>query len=201
MFDGIVAIAGGANRWAHRYVPNPIDEQNVIRMNLDTLYSAAIVDISQGATLTMPDAGDRYMTAMIANEDHYVNRVFSGAGIYDLTVDEFDTPFVMIDMRTLVDPTDTEDVAEVNRLQDALVIESVASRPYTHPEYDEDSRKDTYEAIYALAQNIGSSARTFGKREEVGAIRHMIATASGWGGRPSTFRKQAHSQTVGSRSP
>ena len=35
-------------------------DQPVIRMNRDTLYSFAIVDISEGATLTVPDSGDRY---------------------------------------------------------------------------------------------------------------------------------------------
>lgn len=34
-------------------------------MNRDTLYSAAVVDIADGATLTLPEVGDRYMSAMI----------------------------------------------------------------------------------------------------------------------------------------
>jgi hypothetical protein len=43
----------------------PLDKQAVIRMNRDTLYSAAIVDISKGATLTIPDAGNRYLSVMV----------------------------------------------------------------------------------------------------------------------------------------
>ena len=35
--------------------PTPLDKQNVIRMNRDTLYSFTIVDISKGATVTMPE--------------------------------------------------------------------------------------------------------------------------------------------------
>jgi hypothetical protein len=35
--------------------------------NRDTLYRTAIVDISEGATLNVPDAGDRYMSATIVN--------------------------------------------------------------------------------------------------------------------------------------
>ena len=52
-----------------------IDDQPVIRKNRDTLYSGALVDISQGATLTLPDAGDRYLSAMVVNNDHYINEV------------------------------------------------------------------------------------------------------------------------------
>ena len=48
----------------------------MIRSNRDTLYSIAIVDISGGATLTVPDAEGRYISVMIVNEDHYINRVF-----------------------------------------------------------------------------------------------------------------------------
>ena len=37
--------AGGVNRWHHNRTPTPIDQQPVIRMNRDTLYSMAVVDI------------------------------------------------------------------------------------------------------------------------------------------------------------
>jgi hypothetical protein len=55
-------------------------------MNRDTLYSSAQVDISEGATVTLPDAGGRYMTVMAVNGEHYINRVFSEPGTYELTV-------------------------------------------------------------------------------------------------------------------
>ncbi len=54
-------VAGKVNTWAHLRTPTPIDNQAVIRMNRDTLYSAVLVDISKGATLTIPDTGDRYL--------------------------------------------------------------------------------------------------------------------------------------------
>src|SRR5689334_1551968 len=52
--------AGGVNLFRHNREPASVDQQTVIRMNRDTLYSFAVVDVSDGATLTMPDAGDRY---------------------------------------------------------------------------------------------------------------------------------------------
>ncbi len=52
-------VGGEVNTWGHIRTPAPIDQQIVIRMNRDTLYSAVVVDISKGATLTIPDAGDR----------------------------------------------------------------------------------------------------------------------------------------------
>ena len=54
MFASFQADAGGVNRLHHSRTPTPIDDQPVIRMNRDTLYSAAIVDISAGATRRRP---------------------------------------------------------------------------------------------------------------------------------------------------
>ncbi len=71
MFEGVLAQSGGVNRWVHLREPTPLDRQTVIRMNLDTLYSAVITDIRDGAVLTIPDAGDRYVSVTMINEDHY----------------------------------------------------------------------------------------------------------------------------------
>src|SRR5262249_20606843 len=136
MFGSIVADAGGVNVWRHNRTPTPIDHQPVIRMNRDTLYSSAVVDISAGATLTIPDAGARYLSVMIVNEDHYINRVFHEPGEYELTTAEFDTPFVVAAARILVDPADPADVAEVNALQDQLGLRSRASAAFVVPDYD-----------------------------------------------------------------
>jgi hypothetical protein len=80
MMAGLQRDAGGVNQFSHNREPAAIDKQTVIRMNRDTLYSFAVVDISAGATLTVPDAGKRYLSVMIINEDHYINQVFHDAG-------------------------------------------------------------------------------------------------------------------------
>lgn len=67
--DRFIKVSGGINKWGHTYQPTPLDKQNVIRMNRDTLYSFVVVDISEGATLTLPDPGNRYMSIMAVNED------------------------------------------------------------------------------------------------------------------------------------
>jgi hypothetical protein len=133
MFAGIQAAAGGVNQWDHLRAPTAVDEQTVIRMNRDTLYSFAVVDISQGAVFSLPEAGERYLSAMVVNEDHYINRVFHGAGEYRLAVEEFDTPHVLLAVRTMVDPRDPEDLVAVAALQDQLSIHATADRPFSAP--------------------------------------------------------------------
>jgi hypothetical protein len=75
MLSNLMADAGGINRWQHNRVPTPLDHQTVVRMNRDTLYSYAVVDLAEGAVVTVPDSGDRYATLMVVNQDHFINQV------------------------------------------------------------------------------------------------------------------------------
>ncbi len=136
MFDGILAQAGEVNAWLHMREPAPLDRQSVIRMNRDTLYSAAVVDISAGAVVEIPDVGDRYLSVQMTNEDHLVNRVLREPGRHEVTVEEYGSRFVNPSVRIFVDPDDPADVAAVNAVQDGLVIEAGSAGPYTHPDYD-----------------------------------------------------------------
>src|SRR5687768_11732706 len=100
MMHDLQANAGGVNRLVHNREPAAIDNQTVIRMNRDTLYSYAVVDLSAGATLTLPEHGERYLSAMVVNENHYINTVFHDAGTYELTPDQFGSRYVVVAIRT-----------------------------------------------------------------------------------------------------
>lgn len=176
--------AGGINRFQHNRAPAPVDQQTVIRMNRDTLYSFAVVDVSAGASLTIPDPGRRYLSVMAVNEDHYINRVLHDAGRYELTADDLGSPYVVIVARTLVDPHDPGDLMAVAALQDELLIEAVAERPFVSPTYDIESMNRTRQALLGLAADMTSFESSFGRKEEVDPVHHLISTAAGWGGLP-----------------
>jgi hypothetical protein len=53
VFDDILMRSGGINQWLHYREPTGVENQPVIRMNRDTLYGSANLDISQGATVTV----------------------------------------------------------------------------------------------------------------------------------------------------
>ena len=185
-FDRTVEMAGGVNRFFHLRGPTPLDKQIVIRMNRDTLYSGVVVDISQDATLVVPDAGDRYMSIMVVNEDHYINKVIHGPGEHELTVKEFGTPYVCLAVRTLVDASDPADIRKANALQDQLKIKAASAKPYTHPDYDPESYKITYDSLLVLSRGVADAGAgaTFGRKEDVDPVRHLLGTAWGWGGLP-----------------
>lgn len=176
--------SGGVNKLFHLHQPTPIDMQPTIRMNRDTLYSMAIVDVSEGATLNVPDPGDRYLTVQVVNQDHYMPRVFSGGGTIELTEEELGTPYVALLMRILVDSEDPEDVAEVVKIQEGMTLEAKSNRKFEAPTYDKDSFENVLRAALELGRFSPDSTRTFGPKGKVGPVRHFIGAAIGWGGLP-----------------
>lgn len=186
MFAAINANAGGTNRWDHAYAPTPIDKQTIIRMNRDTLYSSAVIDVSEGATITIPDAGGRYISVMLVNDGHFINRVLHEPGEHQLTAEELGSDFVLAAARILVDSDDPEDVQAVNALQDQLAVHSNAGRELPALDYDADSFAETRAAVLTLAKGMTNIEHAFGTAEHVDPLRHLLATASGWGGLPET---------------
>ena len=186
MFADIQRDAGGVNTFRHNREPASIDAQTVIRLNRDTLYSFAIVDLSEGATLVVPDAGERYLSVMIVDRDHYVRAVLHDAGTYDLAERAPGADYVLVAARTLVDPDDPDDLARVAEVQDALQLEAGSAVAFAGDEYDPASLDATRSALLALAAGLRSFERTFGSRDEVDPVRHLIGTAAGWGGLPES---------------
>ena len=184
MMAGLQRDAGGVNQFSHNREPAAIDKQTVIRLNRDTLYSFAVVDISAGAVLAVPDAGERYLSVMIVNEHHYINRVIHDAGSHDLTTEELGSPYVVVAARTLVDPRDREDLVAVAAVQDQLGIRAASGRPFELPDYEPGGFDRTRKALLGLAAEQESFERSFGRREDVDPVHHLIASAAGWGGLP-----------------
>lgn len=178
--------SGGVNTFRHNRAPAPIDKQTVIRMNRDTLYSFAVVDVSGGATLTLPDHGDRYLSVMAVNEHHFINLVLHDAGEHQLSTELLGSPHVMLAVRMLVDPADPDDIAAVAALQDQIVLTAASATPFEMPDYDTTTLNETRDALLSLARNLSSFDRTFGTRDEVDPVHHLIGTAAGWGGLPSS---------------
>ena len=186
MFADLQRDAGGVNAFSHNRTPAAIENQTVIRLNRDTLYSFAVVDLAEGATLTLPEHGARYLSAMVVNNDHYIYAIYHDAGTYQLTVAEHGTPYAMVGVRILADPNDPADLAEVAVLQDQLGLTAASTTPFEYPDYDPTSLDATRDALLALVAQLTDLARTFGRPDEVDPIRHLMGAAAGWGGLPGS---------------
>ncbi|MBD9373594.1 DUF1254 domain-containing protein [Rhizobium sp. ARZ01] len=176
---------GGLGKFVHRREPAAIDDQIVIRLNRDTLYSSAVFDLDAGpVTITLPDAGDRFMSMQVISEDHYVPEVVYGAGSYTLDKDKVGTRYALAAIRTLVDPSSPDDVAKVHALQDAIKVEQASAGSFEVPNWDAVSQKKVRDALLSLQSTLPDFRRAFGKKEDVDPIRHLLASAAAWGGNP-----------------
>jgi hypothetical protein len=176
---------GGLGKFFHRREPAAIDNQTVIRLNRDTLYSSAVFDLEAGpVTVTLPDAGKRFMSMQIINQDHYVPEVVYGAGSYTFDKDKAGTRYIVAAIRTLVDPSDPTDVDQVHALQDAIKVNQKDRGSFKIPNWDQPSQKKVRDALLVLGATLPDFKKAFGTRDEIDPVRHLIATASAWGGNP-----------------
>jgi len=176
----IVGLAGGLNSWIHLRTPTPIAQQEVIRMNRDTLYSSAVLDLSEPAIVVMPGTGGRYQSLQVINREHY-SFAYTDPGRYELTEELVGSRYGYLIVRTFLDP---DDVAATNALQDALQIEGGGNGPLDLPDWNIEQMMTARDALNTLAKLGISNVGAFGTKDEVDPVVHLILTAAGWGGMP-----------------
>ncbi|RVG29892.1 DUF1254 domain-containing protein [Sinorhizobium meliloti] len=176
---------GGFGKFFHRREPATIENQSVIRLNRDTLYSGAVFDLESGpVTITLPDAGKRFMSLLAINEDHYVSAVSYG-GTSTFSKDQVGSRYMVIAIRTFVDPSDPKDVEQVHALQDAVKIDQAGGPgKFEVPDWDQASQKKVRDALLILATTMPDFNKSFGSKAEVDPVRHLVASAAAWGGNP-----------------
>lgn len=177
---------GGFGKFTHRREPASIDDQTVVRLNRDTLYSAAVFDLDAGpVTVTLPDPGKRFMSMQVIDEDQYTPQVSYGGGKHELTRQKIGTRYVLVGVRTLVDPNDPKDVAAVHALQDAIKVEQPGGPgKFEIPNWEPMSQKKVLDALVALGETLPDTRRMFGPRGSVDPVRRLIGSAVAWGGNP-----------------
>ncbi len=187
LYFSAAAKEQGFGKFRHRRKLTALDKQTVIRMNRDTLYSAAVFDLDAGVvTVTLPDAGDRFISLQEINQDHYCYGVVYEPGAYSFTRAKYVTRYLMIVVRIMVDPSKPGDLEEVHKLQDAIKVKLHGDGPgkFEVPAWDPASQKKVRDALLVLGSTLPDSKRMFGRKEEVDPVRHLIGTAMAWGGNP-----------------
>ena len=185
-FAGLIAMGDGIGKFHHNREMVPVDVHVVQRGNRDTLYSTAVVDLDAGpVTITLPDAGTRFMTMIFIDEDHYVHDVMYGRGTYAMSKDKIGTRYALAAVRILVDPNDPKDVEQVHRLQDRIQLKQPGgSGTFAPSNWDEAGRKKIADALTVLGETLPDWRGAAGPKGEVDPIRHLIVTATGWGLNP-----------------
>lgn len=186
MYFANVVGRAGLGRLDHYRELMPIARQTVVRPNRDTLYSSGVFDLDAGpVTITLPDAGKRFMSLQIIDEDHYAPAVVYGAGTHRFTREQVGTRYMLAAVRILVDPTDAKDAVKVHALQDAIKVSQPGGPgAFEVPQWDKASQKQVRDALGALRATVPDFRRAFGPRGQVNPVRHLIGAATAWGGNP-----------------
>jgi hypothetical protein len=174
---------GGAGKFHHVRGLIPIDKQTVIRANRDTLYSSGVFDLDAGpVTVTLPNAGDRFMSMIAIDEDEYAVETVYAPGRFTYTKDKVGTRYVLLGVRTFVDPADPRDIEQTHALQDSLQVEQPRTGTFEFPNWDPASQKAVRDELIKRAASLPDTKGMFGQRGKVDPERHMIGAATGWGG-------------------
>lgn len=176
-FQNIV-VEVGSNRFRHDRSVIPLDKQPAVTMNRDTVYSFGVFNAPKGTIVTLPETKDgRYQSAMILQNDHYIDQVFYGAGPHEIVAA---TEFVGVVVRTQVNPDDPTDIAYVNSLQDQITVtwpEGTQVRGFKPGNWDLDSLTRVRGEYQAKAKALPNLIGTSGARGTLDPEMHRMGVA------------------------
>ena len=170
--------------------PVSIDNQQVIRSNRDVVYSIAIVDVSEGATFSVPAAGpdnDQFQLIHIMDENHLFHRVVRRGESITINASDLTTgTHVYLLSRT----KDNGDYEDTKRRQAQLEFVAESSKPYRAKGFVEEDVLAYRDQIVA---NVMAGKTTVLGVDGFGATLNDIkdndykhAAAVGWGGLPAS---------------
>lgn len=184
-------LGDGVNKFTHMTSTVTVENQIVVRSNNDTLYSPAVVDTRKGASFTLPDTGNRYISAIIFDEYHYPYGMIHKPGTHEIKVD---TDYALILIRTAFDGSPEDARYVVENIQPKMKISAGSSIPYKMPE-DLDEKKPILDKINRELRAIGSKLANFSslyheraecKTNPKAEWEGLLATAVAWGIIPAT---------------
>lgn len=170
----------------HLREPMTPENQSVIRVNQDTLYSSTVIDVSKPVSITLPEANGRFMSMLVINQDHY-NFGEAKPGTYELTLENVGTRFAYVLFRTFIDITDPDDIAATHAAQDAMKISGGGSGPFEAPNWDLADLQKARSAVNRLSELGYDSREAFGRKDEVKPLPHLVGALGGWGGQPPSM--------------
>ena len=181
--------AGGVNRFEHLSQLTPTDNQPVVRMNRDAYYSKAVIDVSKGATITLPEVPEgKYLSMQPVTEDHRPQAMSYGAGSYELATHKGNHIIVIVRLDSNFSSE------QVKRLQEEIVIDANSDTPFSTPAVQKASFYQIENQLKAnmlkLMQKEGPiqlsttlfSSPTDETRSYYQPEKTQTAAAIGWGG-------------------
>ena len=176
------------NTWLHKE-PVTMKNQTIIRSNADVVYSLALVDVSEGATFSIPERKNGSLQMMqLIDENHFTRKVvFAGESATLTPKDLTGGNYVYILARTRI----SDDLEETKAAQKSMVIEAKSAVPYEPKGFDSDEveafRNELIKDVTVDHLEI-LGAKGFGEKpSDVDKVNYLHVAAMGWGGLPPKY--------------
>jgi len=118
------------NEWAHQPDVSNVESQQVIRENQDVIYSSAVVDVSKGATISVPQSETYHIIEIIDQQNYIVDVVYPGKSI-TITPDNLTYGhYVYLNMRIRKLPDAKGGIEATRELQRKATIEAASATAY-----------------------------------------------------------------------
>ena len=172
LYFGKSLSEGARGTFHHFREVMPVENQRVARANRDTLYSSGVFDLSAGpVTITLPPTAGRFMSLTAIDEDRHAVQTVYAPGRFTFDKDKIGTRYLMLGIRTFVDPNDARDVAKAHALQNAVKVEQKSVAPFDLPPWDGISRGKVHDELMCLtvipAKNDGKTIHTLTVKNDV----------------------------------
>jgi len=181
---GYIESYNNFGKFEHFRKPYDVDNQVTVRGNRDTLYSFGVFDLRSPLTITLPESKGRYQSLMLVSQDHSIWGLY-GPKKGTLTEENVGTRYVLLAIRTFMDPNDGQDMKAAYRLQDAVKVEQADIGKFEVPDWQKDEVEQMRETINVVASTLTDTSKMFGKKEELDPAYWMFGAALGWGGLPA----------------
>jgi hypothetical protein len=174
------AAKGANNKLMHMTTVTPSGPAPTVRMNRDSLYSAAILDASSGtASITLPE-GDLYQSVLMVDTDGYARKFILEPGTHMVATD---TKFVWVLVRTGLE----KGIDEARRMQSLVTVQGMGDSTYSSPEYDEESLAKLTRILIDESMAEDDGDLYYGNYpNQVDETKRMRSTAAGFGGMNGT---------------
>jgi hypothetical protein len=170
------AANGANNKLMYMTTVTPSGPAPTVRMNRDSLYSAAILDTSSDtASITLPK-GDLYQSVLMVDTDGYARKFILEPGTHLVATD---TKFVWVLVRTGLE----KGLDEARRMQSLLTVQGMGDDIYSSPEYDHESLAKLTRTLIDEAIVEDNGDLYYGNYPgQVDEVKRMRSTAAGFGG-------------------
>ena len=165
------------NKLFHLTEPTPAGPMPTIRMNRDTLYSAALVDASNGFEVHMPDQGI-FTSVLVIDQKGYSQDYIWVPGSHEININTENGVFVWVLFRTGLE----KGIEIAREAQKTLAITGMGSKEWNPKNYDRAQHAELHDQYMNEAIDSGMFLQYGSDASRIDRKSKSLSDAAGWGG-------------------